>query len=162
LRSINGNGGRSFVDRLLESVFVTGSNVSIGSFFGSNIAGLEVASSVLSSVRVRGFRVNTVVGNDVVHGSSHQTSIETFVSLSGRAVDQVLFGETDQRFGSKEVASFNRSGGRERPARSALSLILDGGDGTLGGPVKRVREGNVGGIERGSVNISLRNSDSVV
>jgi len=33
------------------------------------------------------------------------------------------------------VASFSRSSGGERPARSALSLILDSSDGTLASPV---------------------------
>jgi hypothetical protein len=46
-----------------------------------------------------------------------------------------LFRERDEVLGSEEMASFHRSSGRERPARSTLSLVLDGSHSSFGSPI---------------------------
>jgi len=120
---------------------------------GSNVGLVELASSVLRNVGVAGLRVNTIVSNDVFEGIGHESSIASLVTVAVRAVHQVLLRETDEGLSTlKNVGSFKRSGGRERPARSALSLILDTGDGIRLAPINRGRESSlVGGGGDGSL-----------
>lgn len=50
-----------------------------------------------------------------------------------------------QSAGFKEVESFNSSGGGEGPAGTALALVFNGGDGTLGSPIDGSGDGSVDG-----------------
>jgi hypothetical protein len=60
----------------------------------------------------------------------------TVASIGGGvAINELLLGEGEEVSGGDEVSTFNGSGGGESPAWSALSLVLDGVDGTLGDPV---------------------------
>jgi len=139
VRSIDGDGDGSDGARgNQERGFVSGLDSVVSLHGGSNVGGVELARSVLRNVGVRGFRVDTVVGDDVLEGIDHETSVASLVSERSRAVHQVLLRKTDEGLSSlKNVGSFERSGGRERPARSALSLVLDSGDGVLLSPVHR-------------------------
>jgi len=132
---VNGHTDGSANAGSLQGGFRTGLDVGIGAHGGADVGLVESASSVASSVGIRGLGVDSLVGNDVVERVSHQTSIAAFVSVAGGTIDQVLFGEGDKAAGLDLVASFNSSGGGERPARSALALVLNSGDGTLGNPV---------------------------
>jgi len=116
LRSVDGDRGGSEVDRVLEGILITRSNVGVGSEGRSRVGSRISASSVSSGVWVRAFSVNSSGGNDVVHGLSHETTVATLVSLAPRAIHEVLFGEGDELLGSEEVASFGGSSGGERPA----------------------------------------------
>lgn len=102
-----------------------------------------MASTILGSVGIAGLGVNTLVFDDVLEGIVHQTSSTTIVSLAGGAVDEVLLGEGNQVSFSEEPGTFHGSGGGEGPARSALTLILNWGDSSLGSPVDSVGEGKL-------------------
>jgi intein/homing endonuclease len=69
----------------------------------------------------------------------HETSIATLVSLGDRAVNKVLLGKADEVVGGDEVSTLSGTGGGERPARSALTLVLNASNGTLSSPVPRRR-----------------------
>jgi len=140
LRGINGNASGSQVDLSLEIIFVSLVNISVFGQSGSNVGSLEVASSVSGGVRVAGFSVHSLVGDDVVHGLSHESSVASLVSLGGGAIHQVLLRQRYKLLGSNEVASFSGTSCGERPARSALSLVLNGGNGSSGVPVPACRE----------------------
>jgi len=74
-----------------------------------------VGSLVLASVGSRGgvgirsFSIDSLVGNDVLEGVVHETSVASVVSLGNRAIDEVLLREGDESSGGEEVASFNGS-----------------------------------------------------
>jgi hypothetical protein len=55
--------------------------------------------------------------------------------LGSRAIYEVLLRKVGENSSPDEGSSLSGSSGRERPARTALSLVLDGGDGTLSSPV---------------------------
>merc|ERR1719453_1211371 len=57
----------------------------------------------------------------------------------------MLLREGVKLSGLDEVSTLNGTSGGESPEGSALSLVLDWGDGTLGSPVDGV--GEVGGVE---------------
>jgi hypothetical protein len=135
LRSINSNASGTQIDLGLEVVLVSLVHVDVGLEGSSAVGSFVVASSVLSGVGVAGFGVNSLVGDDVVHGLGHESSIASLVSLAGGAIHQVLFRQRNELLGGDEVASLSGSSGGERPARSALSLVLDGGNGSSGVPV---------------------------
>lgn len=48
------------------------------------------------------------------------------VSVAGGAIHQVLLGIRDELSALDEVDTLNGTSGGERPARSALALVLDG------------------------------------
>ena len=62
------------------------------------------------------------------------STIAAHVEL-GSARDELLFGERFQSSSGDEVSTFEDTSGGERPARSALSLILNWGDTTKSSPV---------------------------
>ena len=73
------------------------------------------------------------MGLDVVEGvglPSTTTSIRCLITI-----DKLLLREAKKLSSLDKVMTFNSSSGRERPARSTLSLVLDGVDCTLGSPV---------------------------
>ena len=63
-----------------------------------------------------------------------------------------MLRERSQRVTCKEVSSFHATSGRERPAGTALALVLDGGDGSLGDPIN----GGRGGVNRLTVDTGSR------
>jgi hypothetical protein len=163
LRSIDSNRGGSKSNLCLEVVFITLVDIGKSSQSGSRVGSVIVArSSILGSVGIRSFGVNSLVGNDVSHGLSHKSSFTSLVSLSSGAIHQVLFGQRNEALGGKEVATFGRTGGGERPARSALFLVLNGSNGALGSPIKRngeSRRSRMSNVDLGG-NISSAKIDS--
>lgn len=101
-----------------------------------------VANSVSHLVWVVGFRIETAVLDDVLEGVVHETAIATLVSFGSGAIHELLFRETVgsswHGSGGDLDASFGGSSCGERPARSALSLVLDWSDSSLGAPVNTV------------------------
>jgi len=74
-----------------------------------------LAGSVLSLVGVRGFGINSAVGDDVLEGISHETTIAALVALGSGAINQVLLREADKASGVERVGTLNRASGGERP-----------------------------------------------
>jgi hypothetical protein len=136
VRGINGNGGRCCVDEVLERALGSRGYIFETSDGGSAVAG-RVSARVGSSggVRVRGFSINSLVVDDVLESIIHETTVATFVTFGGGAINEILLREADKAASRKEVSSFSGTSGGERPARSALSLVLDPSYGSLGSPV---------------------------
>jgi intein/homing endonuclease len=136
VRCINGNGGRTSVDGIEESVLISRGNIRVSGDSGTNVAGVETARVGTSGgVRVRSLSINSLVGNDVLEGLVHETTVATLVAFGGRAIDEVLLRKADERLGGQEVSTLDGTSGGERPARSALTLVLNSSNGTLGSPV---------------------------
>jgi len=94
--------------------------------------------------------LNNTVVLDVVEGRVHPSSVAAHVSVWAGAVNQLLFGETDGDFSlvPDEDGAFEGGGGREGPAWSALSLILNISDFAVIGPVDvSVDGGDFGGVD---------------
>jgi len=100
-------------------------------FEGTSILGAGLLNSL---VWILIFVENTVSFN-VLESIIHKTAIAGLVSEWTRAVNKLLFREalkfTSRNFGK----TFKSSSSRESPAWSAWSLILDGGNCTLSGPI---------------------------
>jgi hypothetical protein len=63
-------------------------------------------------------------------------------------LDELLLREGNKVASGNLMSTLQRSSGGEGPAGTALSLVLNRGDGTLGSPVDLVSE--VGGVELGN------------
>lgn len=113
-------GGRVLSDHFVGGGLDTGSSVVVS------------ASSTLALVRVRGLRHGVVLLVILERGVLH-TSIASIVRLG--AINELLLREGEEGSGRDEVSSFHGHVGGERPARTALTLVLNGVDGTLGSPV---------------------------
>ena len=77
---------------------------------------------------------------EVVEGLVHPTSVTSLVTLLGGAIDELLLSEISQRVSSLSPGCFGGCNGRESPAGSALSLVLNLVDNSLGSPVDRCWE----------------------
>jgi hypothetical protein len=130
------NGGRGS----LESGLGARLNILVGAQSASAVGSIVLASAISSGVGVAGFSVDTMVIDDVLESIIHQSAIATLVALSSRAVDQVLFRKADELSSVKGMSTFKRTRGRERPAGTALTLVLYTSDNTLGSPIHRSRE----------------------
>jgi hypothetical protein len=140
LRSINGNRSWTKSNLGLEIILVSSIYVGVVLQVSSRVLGIVSASVILSLIRIRSFGIKSLVADDVVHGLSHETSVTTLISLRSGTIHQVLLRERNQFVGRKEVASFDGSSGRERPARTTLLLVLNGSYCSLGSPIKRSRQ----------------------
>jgi len=141
--SIDGN--RDWADggySNLKSRFGTRLNILVSSEGRTAVGSVVLASTILSGVRVAGFSVNSVVVDDVLESIIHQTTVTSVVAFSLRAVNQVLLGETDKLTSVQSMSTFQGTGGRERPARAALALVLDTSNNALGPPIYRRGERN--------------------
>jgi len=83
------------------------------------------------------------VALNILESVVHESTIASVVLLG--AVNELLLGEGVKLSILDLVSTLNGTGGGESPAGSALSLVLDWGDGTLGSPVDGSLE--VGGVE---------------
>jgi hypothetical protein len=140
LVSLNGDGDWLLDSGSLEGSLRVGWDVSESSDGGDGLAS-GLASSIGSSVWVRSLRADTLVVDDELESVIHQTTVAALVSFSSRAVNQLLLRERQELSSVDEDVSFSRSSGGEGPARSALSLVLDWGDGSGGFPIDRGWEG---------------------
>jgi len=87
-----------------------------------------------SFVRILIFMNNSVV-LDEFEGVVHKTSVAGLVSVFSWAVNELLFWEALKSSISEFAKTLESSGGGESPAWSALSLILNWSNGTLGNPI---------------------------
>jgi len=149
--SIDGNGdGANGGNGGLQSSLRAGLDILVAGDGTTRVGSIVTASTITSSVGVRSLGVKTLVGDDIGEGIVHQTTVATLVTLLGGAVNQVLLREGDELASSLEVSTLDGAGGGERPARTALALILDGGDVALSAPV----DGRGVNLVAGNVNLS--------
>jgi len=144
LVSLNGDGDRADVQGAHHVSIAVGLDVDVAgrSNTGDLGAGRLVAgTSSLGGarcVRIVSFLADTTVLGDPVEGMIHQTTVAAHIGttvLEVVAVNQVLLGEGDQGAVLVEVSTLKSTSGGERPAGTALALILDRSDSTLGGPI---------------------------
>lgn len=128
---VESNGERSLV---VEGVdHLASGDVVVSLNLDNSQGGVELARLLDSSVWVAfpGFD-SSVFGQPGV-GSVHESSVASFVQLV--AINQLLWGEREKLLVDDLVLSLKSGRGREGPAGSARSLVLDISDGTLGNPV---------------------------
>jgi len=124
-------------DGSLELVLVVDGHIHV---LGDGEHGLAAGRSAVvvgGSVRVVRFGAETAIGNDELESLVHQTTTAALVALSSGAVHQLLFRDGDGGINVvvHSITTFNGASGGESPARTALLLVLDRGDGTLATPV---------------------------
>eukprot|EP00047_Mylnosiga_fluctuans_P019227 m.80297 g.80297 ORF g.80297 m.80297 type:complete len:442 (-) comp8035_c0_seq2:29-1354(-) len=155
LVSLDGDGDGLLGDGSNELSLLVLGDIGVGGDLADDLGSLGGLALVgaSGSVGVVGLAGDATVLLDVLEGVVHQTTVAALVALGGGAIHEVLLGEGDEVLGGLEVGTLERASGGERPARAALALVLDGGDGTLGAPVDitgvDLREGDLVADARG-------------
>jgi len=143
---VDGNGQRSVVVHEGGHVVLVLGDIDVSvnlsaEDLSGEVAGGDDAISRDIGVRSGSDDLSVLVGEQPLEGVLHQTTVAALVN--GVARDELLLGEGGQVVTGEEPLALNASGGGERPARSALALILDVGDGTLGTPVNAAASGGL-------------------
>jgi len=161
LVSLDGDGDRTNGQGGHQSLIAVGGNIDVA--LRSNTSDLGAGRLVAGTSSLGGARdvwvvslsADTAVLGDPVEGVIHQTTVAAHIGttvLEVVAVNQVLLGEGDQFLVLVEVSTLKSTGGGERPAGTALALVLDRGDGTKSFPVNGGRQG--GDVSRSLVDLS--------
>jgi len=102
------------LDSSLEGKSAVGGNEGIVLVDNSSLALVELALTVLGSVRIRGFSFKTVLSGIL----DSEIRPATFTTLIGLLVtiNDLLFGERDELLVLDEVPTFKETSGRESPA----------------------------------------------
>lgn len=145
LRRINGDrhradGGQS----QFQFIFVTLRHINEALIGGTRVLCVITACVVLALVRIQFLGVDSAIVLDVLERIVHESAVAAVVAVHRRAIDQILFGQRHQNARLAEVLTLERTGRRERPARSAVALVLDRCHGALGAPVDRIGYLDVG------------------
>jgi len=136
--SFDSDGGRAHGDGSLKGGGVVLRNVRV--FGGLNGSGLRMSASLLlTSVGVVVLR-DGGVSCEEREGEIHGATVASIVS--GGAINELLLGEAHKFLVGGEVVTFHSTSGGESPARSARSLVLNGGDTSGGNPVDRASVGD--------------------
>lgn len=139
---LNGDGDGSGHKSLLEGLGVVVGDLLDGDNVDVGVSGAGVSASLVDGlVRVVSLE-GSVVRLQVVEGGGLVSTVATEGKLD--AIDEELLGEGEELTRFDLPSALKSTGGGEGPAGSALSLILDGGDGTKISPV----DGGDGGVER--------------
>jgi len=140
-----GDSGNQLSLVVLGNIGIRGNGHSVVSSLGS-LASVG-ASGGVGVVRLGG---ESSVGDGVGEGVVHKTTLAAVVALGDRAVNKLLLREGNKVASGNGVGTLDRSSRGERPARTALSLVLDGGDGIVVTPV------NSAGIDLGEGDLIAR------
>jgi hypothetical protein len=122
----------------LELVSALGGDELVVSVDLVSLGGIETALTVLGSVGVVRFEFKTVLGG-ILNSEIRPASLATITS-SRSTINDLLFREREEFTAVDEVETFEDTSGGESPARTALALILNGGNGTLVSPIDGVGE----------------------
>jgi hypothetical protein len=117
LVSLNGNGNWALSDSSSELILVVLWNILVRGD-GNSVLGLLglVALTVLSSVWVVRLGVKTAVGDDVLEGLIHETTVAALVAEGAGAVNELLLREGNEVASGNSVSTLNRASGGEGPA----------------------------------------------
>jgi hypothetical protein len=149
---LNGDGDWSLVDGSLKLLDRVGWDVGVSSNVDETLGGIKFAGSWRSgSGGITVVSLGLLLGFLEVLESLGLPSTATSVA-GGIAGDEFLLGKGEEFSWLEEMSSLNSAGGWESPAWSALSLVLDGVNGTLGSPVLG---GGVGWLKGNVVSDSL-------
>jgi hypothetical protein len=149
LVSLNGDGDGGESDGSLK----LGNGIGLDVAVGSNLDLLEGSGGRAGTggASAGGIRVVSLkllrVSLEVLEGMGLPATVATIGS--GIARDNLLLGKGEELTGLEEVGTLKSAGGGESPAGTALSLVLDGVNGTLGSPVDGI--GELGVIEDDNV-----------
>jgi len=142
LVSLDGNGDGSDVESGEEGAFALG--VDVLPLDDIDVGGMRVvvgAVSISTGVGVGLLELSFVI-SQVVEGGG---LVSTAAAVGLRdAIDELLLREGVELSGPDLVSTFEGTSGGEGPAGSTLSLVLDGGDGTIISPVPGASDLNVG------------------
>jgi len=138
LISFNGNGDWVDIDSGAESVGIMRSDILVTGDFGVLSSSEGLAGTIFASVRIRGFSSETI-SFSILEGVVHETTFAAHVAIFASAVNQLLFRERSEHHVLDLNGTFNVTSGRESPARTALALVLDGGNSSLGNPIESAR-----------------------
>lgn len=128
LVGLDGDGNRLLGVGNLQLVLVVDGDIGEGRDGGSGRATRRGASAVGASVGVGGLSANATIGDDVLEGLVHQTTVAALVALSGRAVHQLLLRQGDQLALGDLPSTLDGTRGGEGPASGGR-----GKEGTRGG-----------------------------
>ena len=117
-----------------ELIGTISSNINETSDFSNSFWGDIFASSISPSVWIVRFKFKWVLFN-VLESTVHKTSIATFISKWGWAVNELLFRVWVEFSCGNKFSSFNCTCGGKCPAWSTLSLVFNWSYCSLGGPV---------------------------
>ena len=153
LVGIDGDGNGLLGDGLGKNILAVRLDIRQGQALGSiNLGARFLANAIVAvsrSVGVVVFSAQTVHSN-VRKGIIHDSSVASLVEVHV-AADELLLGESKLLAVLLEVSGLHGAGGGERPAATALALVLDVGDSIGGGPIDRVGGLHVGkGIHHAS------------
>jgi len=146
--SITANGKRGGPQSVVDGRFALTDGVDASDVQGRG-ASAFITSSVLSGVRVASFGILTSLAHDPLKSLTRITSVAT--TFTRIAVDDFLRAKTSSRdtSASEEIGGFYGFGGREGPARTALSLVLNWGGLSSGDPVDGGHLGEFEGVSLG-------------
>jgi len=105
----------------------------------ADLAARVLAAALISVIRILLLGLDTLA-LDIIKSLDGPATIATVVF--GITIDELLLREGVELVVLKEVSTFTDTNSRESPARTALTLILDTSDGTLGTPIKAGRSLN--------------------
>lgn len=111
--------------------------------------GTGVAVTLTNAVGVGSFSGETTSLNDVFEGEVRPSTENTTISMTSSGflrtitINNLFFTQRSQVVAGQEPLTFNVTGGRESPASTDGTLVLDGGDGTILTPVE-----TIGGVLR--------------
>jgi len=133
--SITADGQWALLERLVDRGLNSGNRDNAGnSEAGVGSAAARLAVSILGSVWVAALSVKTVLLNDPSECFTRITTVASIV-ISIAVNDFLLRTVGNRVLSGEEVSRFDGFGGRESPARSALSLVLNGSSHSLGDPI---------------------------
>ena len=119
----DGNGAlRGYGD--LELLLVVRRQIHEAIVICTDILLLEVASSIMSHIRIAVLSVDSVILLDVVERVVHEPALTAMIAIGRRAVNQILLGQGDHLAEFSHVLSLQSACRRECPAAAAHALIL--------------------------------------
>ena len=133
--TIDGNRNWSFSKSSGEGLWVLWGDILVAREHVNGTLG--IARSISTLIWVVRLSVHHV-SLGVIEGVVHETTIAALVALLLGAVNELLLRERWELTVLLEVGTLHGTGGRESPAGTALSLVLDWGDGTFLSPVDAV------------------------
>jgi hypothetical protein len=126
--SLEGNRDGAAVQSASETGIRVGNTTSATS--ACRLGAARLAGTLTSSVRIASLRAETTVAGSPVNSLGGPATVAALVAHGARAVNQLLLREIGETLARDGVGALNGTSGREGPARTALTLVLDGSDGT--------------------------------
>jgi hypothetical protein len=140
LVGLNSNGDRTLVQSSLKLGAIHMLDIMISGGTNNTLRFRVLASEKamrLGNVRIIRLGLKRV-GFSIRESSVHHTTVAAHVQP--RAVNKLLLRKRNELTGLDLMSTFERSSSGERPARTALSLVLNWGNSTLSDPVDLISE----------------------